>query len=142
MMGLKDRAFAPLVAVSLEELVPQDHFYRHLQRVLDLSFVYDLVREYYSVAGRPSVDPVVFFKLPLVMFFEDIRSERLLMRQVADRLSVRWYVCYNLDEPLPDHSTRSLIRTRYGLEVLRRFAGGHRRTMPASQVGLGQGIVL
>jgi transposase len=49
------------------------------------------------------------------------RSERLLMRQVADRLSVRWYAGYDLDEPLPDHSTLSKIRTRYGLEVFRRF---------------------
>ncbi len=121
MMGLKERAFAPLVAVSLEELVPQDHFYRHLQKVLDLSFVHDLVRECYAAGGRPSIDPVVFFKLQLVMFFEDIRSERLLMRQVADRLSVRWYVGYDLDEPLPDHSTLSKIRQRYGLEVFRRF---------------------
>src|SRR5260370_6239992 len=121
MMGFKKRAFATLVDVSLEELVPQDHFYRHLQKVLDLSFVYDLVRESYSVVGRPSIDPVVFFKLQLVMFFEDIRSERLLLRQVADRLSVRWYVGYDLDEPLPDHSTLSKIRLRYGLEVFRRF---------------------
>src|SRR5947208_4639761 len=121
MMGFKERAFAPLVAVSLEELVPQDHFYRHLQKTLDLSFVYDLVREYYAAAGRPSIDPVVFFKLQLVMFFEDIRSERLLLRQVADRLSVRWYVGYDLDEPLPDHSTLSKIRLRYGLSVFRRF---------------------
>jgi transposase len=121
MMGLKERAFAPLVAVSLEELVPQDHFYRHLQKVLDLSFVHNLVRDSYSIAGRPSIDPMVFFKLQLVMFFEDIRSERLLMRQVADRLSVRWYVGYDLDEPLPDHSTLSKIRTRYGLPVFRRF---------------------
>lgn len=43
------------------------------------------------------------------------------MRQVADRLSVRWYVGYDLDEPLPDHSTLSKIRARYGLEVFRRF---------------------
>src|SRR6266699_6229518 len=121
MMGFKERAFAPLVAVSLEELVPQDHFYRHLQRTLDLSFVHELVRECYAAAGRPSIDPVVFFKLQLVMFFEDIRSERLLMRQVADRLSVRWYLGYDLDEPLPDHSTLSKIRLRYGLEVFRRF---------------------
>jgi transposase len=105
MMGFKERTFHPLVAVSLEELVPQNHFYRHLQKVVDLSFVYDLVRESYSLFGRPSIDPIVFFKLQLVMFFEDIRSERLLMRQVADRLSVRWYVGYDLDEPLPDHST-------------------------------------
>jgi transposase len=121
MMGLKERAFAPLIAVSLEELVPPDHFYRHVQKVLDLSFVYDLVRESYAIVGRPSIDPMVFFKLQLVMFFEDIRSERLLMHQVADRLSVRWYVGYDLDEPLPDHSTLSKIRTRYGLEVFRRF---------------------
>lgn len=121
MMGLKERMFAPQVYVSLEELVPQDHFYRHLQKVLDLSFVYDLVRESYAIAGRPSIDPVVFFKLQLVMFFEDIRSERLLMRQVADRLSVRWYIGYDLDEPLPDHSTLSKIRQRYGLQAFRRF---------------------
>src|SRR5439155_8582348 len=121
MMGFKERAFAPLVAVSLEELVPQDHFYRHLQKVLDLSFVYDLVRESYSVVGRPSIDPVVFFKLQLVMFFEDIRSERLLLRQVADRLSVRWYLGYDLGEALPDHSSLTRIRARYGVEVFRRF---------------------
>ncbi len=121
MMGLKERAFAPLVAVSLEELVPQDHFYRHLQKVLDLSFVHDLVREFYALAGRPSIDPVVFFKLQLVMFFEDIRSERLLMRQVADRLSVRWYLGYDFGEPLPDHSSLTRIRARYGVEVFRRF---------------------
>jgi transposase len=121
MMGFKEQAFAPKVSVSLEELVPQDHFYRHLQRVLDLSFVHTLVRESYAAVGRPSIDPVVFFKLQLVMFFEDIRSERLLMRQVADRLSIRWYLGYDLDEPLPDHSSLSKIRLRYGLEVFRRF---------------------
>jgi hypothetical protein len=55
------------------------------------------------------------------MFFEDIRSERLLMQLVADKLSVRWYVGYNLDEPLPDHSSLTRIRERYGVEVFRRF---------------------
>jgi transposase len=83
--------------------------------------VYELVRGCYAAGGRASIDPVVFFKLQLVMFFEDIRSERLLMRQVADRLSVRWYVGYDLNEPLPDHSTLSKIRQRYGVEVFRRF---------------------
>jgi len=61
MMGFKERTCAPRVAVSLEELVPQEHFYRHVQQVLDLSFVYDLVRECYAMAGRPSSDPVVFW---------------------------------------------------------------------------------
>ena len=121
MMGTKERSFAPLVQVSLEELVPQDHFYRHLERTLDLSFVREFVQETYESLGRPSIDPVVFFKLQLVMFFEAIRSERLLMRVVADRLSVRWYLGYDLDDPLPDHSSLSRIRTRYDLDVFRRF---------------------
>src|SRR5947199_3528591 len=81
MMGSKQRHFAPLIQVSLEELVPQDHFYRHLERTLDLSFVREFVHETYAGGGRPSIDPVVLFKLQLVMFFEDIRSERLLMRK-------------------------------------------------------------
>lgn len=111
----------PVTAISLDALVPPDHFYRHLERTLDLSFVRALVQETYRSGGRPSIDPVVFFKLQLVMFFEDIRSERLLMRVVADRLSVRWYLGYNLNEPLPDHSSLTRIRTRYGLEIFRRF---------------------
>jgi transposase len=121
MMGTKVRRFAPLINVSVEELVPQDHFYRHLERTLDLSFVREFVQETYACKGRPSIDPVVFFKLQLVMFFEDIRSERLLMRHAADRLSVRWFLGYDLAEPLPDHSSLTKIRTRYGIEVFRRF---------------------
>ncbi len=121
MMGTKERHFAPLTNVSLEELVPADHFYRHLERTLDLSFVREFVHETYAGGGRPSIDPVVFFKLQLVMFFEGIRSERQLMRHAADRLSVRWYVGYDLSEPMPDHSSLTRIRERYGVEVFRRF---------------------
>jgi len=121
MMGRKERSFAPLSNVSLEELVPQDYFYRHLERTLDLSFVREFVQETYAGEGRPSIDPVVFFKLQLVMFFEGVRSERQLMRQAADRLSIRWYLGYDLAEPLPAHSSLSKIRTRYGLDVFRRF---------------------
>jgi transposase len=81
----------------------------------------ELVRPCYASRGRPSIDPVVFFKLQLVMFFEDIRSERQLMSAAADRLSLRWYLGYDLREPLPDHSSLTKIRERYGLEVFRRF---------------------
>ncbi len=70
MMGTKTRCFAPLTHVSLEDLVPTDHFYRHLERTLDLSFVREFVQETYAGGGRPSIDPVVFFKLQLVMFVQ------------------------------------------------------------------------
>jgi hypothetical protein len=106
MMGTKIRSFTPLPRdISLEELVPKDHFYRRLEARLDLSFVRELVGPLYADGGRPSVDPVVFFKLQLVMFFEDLRSERQLMRVVSDRLSLNWYLGYDLHEPLPDHSS-------------------------------------
>src|SRR5215211_5987416 len=121
MMGTKERAFAPLPPVTLDDFVPPDHFYRHLERSLDLSFVRDLVRGTYADTGRPSIDPVVFFKLQLVMFFEGLRSERQLMQVVGDRLSLRWYLGYDLSESRPDHSSLSRIRERYGLVVFRRF---------------------
>jgi len=122
MMGTKIRNFAPLPAdISLENLVAEDHFYRRLEALLDLSFVREVVGPLYAGGGRPSVDPVIFFKLQLIMFFEDLRSERQLMRVVADRLSLRWYLGYDLHEPLPDHSSLTRIRERFGLEVFRRF---------------------
>src|SRR6187200_1477386 len=121
MMGQKDRSFGALPPVTVEELVSSDHFYRHLERMLDLSFLRELVRDAYADIGRPSIDPVVFFKLQLIFFFEGLRSERQLLQVVADRLSLRWYLGYDLTEPLPDHSSLTRIRDRYGLDVFRRF---------------------
>jgi transposase len=122
MMGTKERNFRSLPNdISLEDLVAKDNFYRGLHKRLDLSFVRELVEDLYAHSGRPSVDPEVFFRLQLVMFHEGIRSERELMRIVADRLSLRWYVGYDLFEPLPDHSSLTRIRDRFGLSVFRRF---------------------
>lgn len=137
MMGTKLRHFSPLPNLSLEELVPKDNFYRRLDAMLDLSFVRDLVEDCYASSGRPSVDPVVFFRLQLVMFFENIRSERQLMEVAADRLSIRWFLGYDLDEPLPDHSSLTRIRERYGLVHLQRLLQGDRRDVPRGGFGPG-----
>jgi len=120
-MGTKARAFAPLCNRSPEDRVPADHSYRHLEAKLDLGFVRDLVRDTHKGGGRPSVDPTVFFKLQLVLCFEGVRSERERIKVAADRLSVRWYLGYDLDEALPDHSSLTRIRKRYGLAVFRGF---------------------
>ncbi len=121
-MGTKVRSFSPLPRdVSLEDLVSKDNFYRRLEERIDLSFVREIVAPLYAEGGRPSVDPVVFFKLQLVLFCEGLRSERQLMGVVADRLSIRWYLGYDLHESLPDHSSLTRIRERYGLEVFGRF---------------------
>ena len=85
----KPRRLDEPVTVSLEDLVPRDNFFRHLEAKLDLGFVREWAHDLYAERGRPGIDPVVFFKLQLVMFFEGLRSERQLMRVVADRLSLR-----------------------------------------------------
>lgn len=121
MMGTQGRDFVPHPAISLDDLVPADSFYRRLEATLDLSFVRDLVEPTYAATGRPSIDPVVFFRLQLIMFFEDLRSERQLMQVVADRLSLRWYLGYDFGEALPHHSSLTRIRQRYGLPVFQGF---------------------
>src|SRR4051812_4608775 len=122
MLGpLKSRRLDEPTTVSLEDLVPANHFYRHLEATLDLSFAREWTRELYAERGRPSIDPVVFFKLQLVMFFEGIRSERQLIETTSLNLAHRWYLGYALNEELPDHSSLTRIRERYGLENFRRF---------------------
>jgi transposase len=110
MMGIKARAFGPLPPVTLEDLVPPDHFSRCLERALDLGFVRDLGCEAYADSGRPAIDPAVCFTLPPILFFKGLRSERQPMRVVADRAA-----------PLPYHASLTHIRACYGLAVLRRF---------------------
>ncbi len=117
----KPRRLDQPIAVSLEQLVPANHFYRHLEAKLDLSFVRDWARELYTERGRPSIDPVIFFKLQLVMFVEGIRSERQLIATASLNLAHRWYLGYALDEDLPDHSSLTRIRQRLGIDVFERF---------------------
>jgi transposase len=121
MLGHKTREFKQHKSISLEDLVPDDNFYRQVEQRLDLRFVRELVTELYSNIGRASIDPVVFFKLQLIAFFEGIRSERQLMETVNLNLAHRWFIGYDLDEPVPDHSSLSKIRERFGLEVFQKF---------------------
>src|SRR4029450_8097482 len=100
MMGSKTRSFAPLCNRSLEDLVPTDNFYRHLETKLDLSFVREWAAEHYAERARPPPAPVLFFKLQLLMFFEGIRSERQLIETASLNLAHRWYLGYALDEEL------------------------------------------
>src|SRR5215216_7517382 len=121
MLGPAKPRLSTPIAVSLEDLIPRDNFYRHLEDKLDLSFVRDWTRELYAGRGRPSIDPVIFSKLQLVMFFEGIRSERKLIEAAILHLAHRWYLGYALDESLPDHSSLTRIRQRLGIDTFQRF---------------------
>ena len=117
----KPRPLDQPIAISLEDLVPTDRFYRHLEVRLDLSFVREWAKDLYADRGRPSIDPVIFFKRQLVMFFVGIRSERQLIATASLNLAHRGYLGYAIDGSLPDHSSPTRIRQRLGIDVFQRF---------------------
>lgn len=99
----------------LEQLVPEDHYVRRLDRVLDLSFVHEAVRDKYCQDnGRPSLDPEVAIRLFLIQALRGITSVRELMREVQVNLAYRWFIGYRLEDALPDHSTLSRVMDRLG----------------------------
>lgn len=98
--------------VTLEELMPQEHFLRDLDRCVDFNFIYDKVEALYSNTGRPSVDPVMLIKMMLIGYLYGIESERRLEQEVRVNIAYRWFLGIELDEPVPDHSTISQLRRR------------------------------
>ena len=116
MQGLHEPEPKFFYQVNLEQLVPEDDFYRALERVVDVSFVRRWTAHLYSHTGRPSVDPQVIIKLLLIAYLEGVTSERQLMRQVQVNLSHRRYIGYDLDEAVPDHSAISRNRSLFGRE--------------------------
>ena len=120
----------------LETAVPQDNFYRKLEKALDLSWVGPKVGPCYSDIGRPSIDPEVFIKIELIAYLEGITSERELTRQIDDRLSPRRYLGYDIDEAVPDHSTLSKTRDLLGRDLFQEvFAYSVRLCQAAGMVG-------
>ena len=102
----------------VEQFVPSDHRLRRLDMVLDLSFVHEAVRnKYCQDNGRPSVDPEVVLRLFLLQAIEGIGQVRELLRQVQVNLAYRWFIGYELDETIPDHSTLSKALDRFGDEI-------------------------
>lgn len=99
--------------ITIEDLVPKDHFLRKLEAVLDLSFVYEETAHLYSRKyGRPPIDPVIMVKYLLLGFLYGIPSERQIEQRCADSNAFRWYLGIDLEERVPDHSTISQLRRR------------------------------
>ncbi len=110
MQGNKEFTPKLFYQVSLEDLVPEHHFYRKLNSLLHLEFLYERTKSYYGSTGQPSIDPVVFFKICLVGYLNNIISDRKLMDYCSDSLSIRLFLGYDIDEQLPWHSTISRTR--------------------------------
>ncbi len=117
MQGRKELQPKMLYQVNLDALVPQDNFYRKLSQTLDLSFLYKSTAKYYGKEGQESIDPVVFFKILLVGYLNNINSDRKLIEYCSNCLDIRLFLKYDIDEPLPWHSTISRTRQLYGEEA-------------------------
>ena len=95
---------------QLSDHVPKDNFYRRLNGILQLDYLYELTASHYGKTGQKSIDPVVFFKLCLVGYLENIISDRKLISHCSMRLDLLLFLGYDLQEPLPWHSTISRTR--------------------------------
>lgn len=132
---------------SLSSRVPEDNFYRRLGESFDFDFLYDLTRDFYGSSGQKSIDPVVFFKLCLVGYLENIISDRKLMSHCSMRLDIMYFVGYDIDEEFPWHSTISRTRQLYpetvfesvftrilSLCVAKGMVSGHTQTIDSAPV--------
>ena len=103
------------VAGPLSSLVPDDHILKQVDKVLDLSWLRDEVKDLYCMSnGRPGIDPEAAVRLMLAGFFQGIVHDRKLIREAQVNLAIRWFAGYRLDEKLPDHSSLTKIRQRWG----------------------------
>lgn len=112
MLNRNENRQMKMCLVTLDELMPQEHFLRDLDRCVDFNFIYDKVEALYSNTGRPSVDPVMLIKMMLIGYLYGIESERRLEQEVRVNIAYRWFLGIELDEPVPDHSTISQLRRR------------------------------
>lgn len=120
MQGKKKLTQKLFYQVGLEELVPMEHFYRKLDKVINLRFLYGATKDYYGSEGQKSIDPVVFFKICLIGYLENIISDRKLVAHCNDSLAIRLFLRYDLDEQLPWHSTISRTRQLYNAKLFER----------------------
>jgi len=107
--------------MNLDQRVPRDHVLRKIERQIDFDFIYSEVKNYYGDNGNVSVPPPVILKMMLLLILYNVRSERELMETIPLRLDWLWFLGYDLDSEIPNHSVLSKARARWGVEAFRNF---------------------
>jgi transposase len=121
MQGKKKFSEKLFTHFQLSDRVPADNFYRRLKEVLNLQWLYKATRQYYGTEGQQSIDPVVFMKLMLIGYLENLGSDRRIINSVSMRMDMLFFIGYDIDEPLPWHSTLSRTRQLYGEELFKQL---------------------
>ncbi len=100
---------------SMEDMVPQNHLLRDIDRAINFSFIYDLVVDKYSEdQGRPSIDPVMLIKIPLIQYLYGIKSMRQTIKEIEVNVAYRWFLGLDMLDVVPHFST-------FGKNYTRRF---------------------
>ena len=105
--------------VSLEQRVPSTHVLRKISKAIDFEFIYKEVADRYGRNGNVSVAPPVIVKLMLLLVLYNVRSEREMMETLPVRLDWLWFLGFDIDDEIPDHSVLSKARTRWGVEAFK-----------------------
>jgi len=118
MMGLQtDQKELFSYSVNLDKRIRPDNPLRAVASRIDFTFVREEVKEFYGYNGNESVDPTVIMKMMFLLFFDNVASERELMRIIEERLDYMWFLGYGLDDEIPNHSVLSKARARWGVDV-------------------------
>lgn len=107
--------------LNLDERVPPDHPLRRISALVDFDFVSGKVESLYGKNGNVSVPPPVILKLMFLLFYDNVASERELMKTLPMRLDWLWFLDFDLDSEIPDHSVLSKARARWGREAFEEF---------------------
>src|SRR5215216_5108359 len=121
MQGKKQFTEKLFTSFQLSDKIPADNFYRRLKSILDLQWLYKATKKYYDSEGQKSIDPVVFFKLMLIGYLENLGSDRRIITTVSMRLDMLYFLGYDIDEELPWHSTLSRTRQLYGEDLFKQL---------------------
>jgi transposase len=108
-------------AINLEQRVRKNHILRKVRRYIDFDFIYNEVKDKYGINGNESVAPPIILKMMLLLIFYNVRSERELALTIPERIDWLWFLDYDLDDEIPNHSVLSKARTRWGVEAFKAF---------------------
>jgi transposase len=115
MQGQQDSQRALFDTIDLEVLIPFNHLLRRIDKKISFDFIYEMTEPLYCADnGRPSIDPVLFFRMQLISYLYGMKCDRELCREVYLNLAYRWFCRLKLSDAVPHHSSITRIRDRLG----------------------------
>jgi transposase len=123
MMGMQQSPQSSLfyIGINIDKRVRSNHPLRRVKQLIDFDFAYNEVKDRYGANGNVSVPPPVILKLMLLLIFYNVRSERELMDTLPERIDWLWFLDYDLDTEIPNHSVLSKARRKWGVEIFQSF---------------------